>query len=69
MHNFYFIIHLPKGKTFQSEKYSTMETCIRMCEKKLRELHINHSDGVELGYTTNEGGKWLRKPEHGEVMP
>ena len=69
MHDFYFIIHLPKGKTFQSEKYSTMETCIRMCEKKLRELRINHSDGVELGYTTDEGGKWLRKPEHGEVMP
>ena len=69
MHDFYFVIHLPKGKTFQSDKYPTMETCIKMCEKKLRELHINHSDGVELGYTTDEGGKWLRKPEHGEVMP
>ena len=69
MHDFYFIIHLPKRQIFQSEKYSTMETCIRTCEKKLRELHIDHSDGVELGYTTDEGGKWLRKPEHGEVTP
>ena len=43
MHDFFFIIYLPKGKTFQSEKYSTMEVCIRMCEKKLRELRINNS--------------------------
>ena len=69
LHDFYFIIHLPHGKKFQSETYLTMETCIRMCEKKLRALHINHSDGVELGYTTEYGSKLLRKPEHGEVMP
>ena len=69
MHDFCFIIHLPKGKTFQSEKYSTMPVCIRMCEKKLRELRINHSDGVKLGYTDEYGDKWLRKPELGEVMP
>ena len=67
MHDFYFIVHLPRGKTFQSEKYSTMETCIRMCRKKLKELHINHSDGVELGYTSEYGSKWLRRPELGEV--
>ena len=69
MHDFYFIIHLPKRQTFQSEKYSTMQICIRMCEKKLRELHINHSDGVELGYTTEYGNVWQRKPELGEIMP
>ena len=69
MHDFYFIINLPKGKTFQSEKYSTMEVCTRMCEKKLRELHINNSDSVELGYTSEYGNTWIRKPEHGEVMP
>ena len=68
MHDFYFIIHLPKGKTFQSEKYSTMAVCIRMCEKKLRELHINHSDGIELGYISECGNVWQRKPELGEVM-
>ena len=69
MHDFYFIIHLPKGKTFQSEKYSTMEVCIKMCEKKLRELHINNGDSVELGYTSEYGNEWVRAPEHGEVMP
>lgn len=69
LHDFYFMIHLPKRQTFWSEKYSTMDTCIRMCEKKLRELHINHSDGVELGYTTEYGNVWKRKPELGEVMP
>lgn len=67
MHDFYFIVHLPHGKTFQSEKYSTMETCIRMCRKKLKELHINHSDGVELGYTSEYGNRWLRRPELGEI--
>ena len=40
-----------------------------MCEKKLRELHINHSDGVELGYVDKYGDEWLRLPEHGEIMP
>ena len=69
MHDFYFIIHLPKRQTFQSEKYSTMAVCIRMCEKKLRELHINHSDGVELGCISEYGNEWIRKPEFGEVMP
>ena len=69
MHDCYFIIHLPQRQVFQSEKYSTMDVCIRMCEKKLRELHINHSDGVELGYTSEYGSQWIRKPEHGEVMP
>ena len=69
MHDFYFIIYLPKHQTFQSEKYSTMAVCIKMCEKKLRELHINHSDGVELGYTSDDGNVWRRKPELGEVMP
>ena len=69
MHDFYFIIHLPKCQIFQSEKYPTLKTCIRMCEKKLRELHINHSDGVELGYTSEYDNVWLRRPELGEVMP
>ena len=69
MHDFYFIIHFPQRQVFQSEKYSTMDTCIRMCKKKLRELHINHSDGVELGYTSECSSQWIRKPEHGEVMP
>lgn len=69
MHDFYFIIHLPKRQIFQSEKYSTMAVCIRMCEKKLRELRINHSDGVELGYTDEHDYRWYRKPELGEVMP
>ena len=46
-----------------------MDICIRMCEKKLRELHINHSDGVELCYTSEYGNVWQRKPELGEVMP
>lgn len=67
MHDFCFIVHLPHGKTFQSEKHSTMETCIRMCRKKLKELHINHSDGVELGYTSEYGGRWLRRSELGEI--
>ncbi len=69
MHDFYFIIYLPKGQIFQSEKYSNMAFCIRMCEKKLRELHINHSDDVELGYTGEYGNVWRRKPELGEVIP
>ena len=69
MHDFYFIIYLPKGKTFQSEKYSTMDVCIRMCEKKLREFHIKNSDCVELGYTSEYGNEWTRRPEHGEIMP
>ena len=69
MHDFYFIIHLPQRKMYKSKKFSSMETCIKMCEKKLRELHINHSDGVELCYTSECGNVLCRKPEHGEVMP
>lgn len=69
MHNFYFLIHLGHDKTFQSAAYSSMKTCIMQCEKKLRKLHINHSDGVELGYTDEHGDKWLRRPEHGEINP
>ena len=69
MHDFYFLIHLPNRKVFKSMTYPNMEICIMQCEKKLRELHINHSDGVELGYTTEYGNTWLRRPEHGEVMP
>ena len=46
-----------------------MEVCIRMCEKKLRKLHINNSDSVELGYTSEYGNMWIRKPERGEVVP
>jgi len=68
LHDFYFVIHHCNG-VFKSEKYQSMDTCIRMCEKKLRELHINHSDGVELCYTDEYGDKWHRKPELGEVMP
>lgn len=69
MHDFYFLIHLPNRKVFKSMTYPNMEICIMQCEKKLRELHINYSDGVELGYTDEHGDKWLRRPEHGEVMP
>ena len=68
LHDFYFVIHHRNG-VFKSEKYQSMDTCIRMCEKKLRELHISHSDGVELGYTSEYGTVWQRKPELGEVVP
>ena len=68
LHDFYFVIRHCNG-VFKSEKYQSMDTCIRMCVKKLRELHINHSDGVELGYTSEDGNVWQRKPELGEVMP
>ena len=68
LHDFYFVIHHSNG-VFKSEKCQSMDTCIRMCEKKLRELHINHSDGVELGYTTEYGNTLQRKPELGEVVP
>ena len=69
MHDFYFIIHLPKGKTFQSEKYSTIAVCVGMCEVKLMDLHINYSDVVELCFTSEYGNEWVHAPEHGEVMP
>ena len=69
LHDFYFVINLPKRKKFQSTIYQTIESCIKNCEKKLRELHINHSDGVVLGYTTKYGSKFERRPEHGEINP
>ena len=69
MHDFYFLIHLANHKVFKSVTYSNIEICIMQCEKKLRELHINHSDGVELCCTDEYGDKWFRKPEHGEITP
>lgn len=68
MHDFYFLIHFANRKVFKSMTYSSMKTCIMQCEKKLRELHINHSDNVELCYTSEYGNIWCRRPEHGEIM-
>lgn len=69
METYWFTIALPKGKTYESERFSTYFSFVRACEKKCRELHA-YSDDVTIYVKDDEyGGSIIyRKPEHGEIM-